>query len=131
MNCMKTLHRIATILLLSFSVIVVHGMVPHHHDTGITEGIHGCCHGSNDGQDDHGKVPQHCHAFNGLSFFKPGNISAVLHNIPAISPALYGPVKRQVTPPQEFTTVKDIFSETVNKGDFLLAFSFRGPPAVN
>ncbi len=62
---------IPVLLLLSFSIVLVHSMVPHHHHAEVIVAAgNDSCPTDNDEHHKESKRPFHCHAFNALSFFK-------------------------------------------------------------
>ena len=76
---MKGKGPIAILLLFCFSVVLVHGMVPHHHHHGVVaESSASCCdehHNHHDPHNDHDQFtsdahPHHCDAFNEIAFYK-------------------------------------------------------------
>jgi hypothetical protein len=68
--------HIAILLLLCFSVVLIHSMVPHHHHHGVVaESSASCCdehHSHHNAQDQCScdAHPNHCDAFNEITFFK-------------------------------------------------------------
>jgi hypothetical protein len=71
MRRMKRKQSISKLLLLCFSVILGHSLIPHHHHSEIllASADHPCPFG-HDQQHEAGEHPFHCHAFNELAFFK-------------------------------------------------------------
>ncbi|MCK5135261.1 MAG: hypothetical protein KAR19_05690 [Bacteroidales bacterium] len=68
---MSAKKHISLILLLCFTILLGHNLVPHHHHAEILPGaINTDCpieHEDHHDSDDH---PFHCHAFNNVDFFK-------------------------------------------------------------
>jgi len=65
--------HISFLLLLSFSILLSHNLVPHHHHAEILESAidDDCPVEHNDHHCDE-EAPVHCHAFNDLSFYNIG-----------------------------------------------------------
>ena len=68
--------QISLLLLLGFSVLLGHSLIPHYHHSDILFGtILGKCTPGHDDHHDSGKSPVHCHAFNNVDFFKNSQTS--------------------------------------------------------
>lgn len=67
-------NHITTMLLISFSILIGHNLVPHHHhaETLATSQSDGCPinHHDHHDHDDGDTATKHCHAFNNIEFVK-------------------------------------------------------------
>ena len=62
---------ISVFLLLTFSVLLVHNVFPHHHHAETETGtIHGLCFDKNHDCDHNENRPEHCHYCSEINFYK-------------------------------------------------------------
>jgi hypothetical protein len=91
--------HISVLLLVSFSILIGHNLVPHQHylETPSSPLSHACPSGQNDHQDGHTGT-RHCHAFNNIDLEKynpsgmPDPVS-LNTNLTATGPCVPGPVE--------------------------------------
>ncbi len=74
---MNRIKQISLFLLLGFSVLLGHSLVPHHHHTEVLPGtLHKDCPVEHKDHHDSDDNPLHCHAFNNVDFFKVSPVTS-------------------------------------------------------
>ena len=111
--------QISYLLLLGFSVLLGHSLVPHHHHAEILE------HKAHHASDDH---PFHCHAFNNVAFFKESP-SHLQHRVREISTLMIPLTQYVMEPPAAFGLYRYISLIIPDKSfKYCGAISPRAPP---
>jgi hypothetical protein len=119
------------LLLLSFSVVLLHGMVPHHHHHGVVPESSASCCSDQQNQCDADGNSQYCDAFNEISLLKR-SVSRVespqllnsLFQVVILNEKLQ--VAERLTSDGHFVP-RTILSTTCPEGRTI---SLRGPPPI-
>ncbi len=131
----KYSRNISLFLLLSFSVILGHSIIPHHHHAALfVEAAAASCPFEGHNHNDHDDVtgpdhhPEHCHAFNEIAFYK---VSLPGANRPHVLPSLFtAPADLEESLVVERAAIRIIVPQRENPTHILYGRSIaqRGPP---
>lgn len=132
---MQYRRNIALFLLFSFSVILGHSIIPHHHhDVMFVEADASSCPFEGNDQNDHhdhtgpDHHPEHCHAFNEIAFYK---VSLPGANRPLVLPSLFSaPADLEESLVVERAAIRIIVPQRENPIHILFgrSIALRGPP---
>jgi hypothetical protein len=125
----KRVH-ISILLLLSFSILLSHNLVPHHHHAELVEHAidDDCPLEHNDHQCDE-EAPVHCHAFNDLTFYKVSG-QDVIQKVKIISTAAILIAEHLIEDPDAVVTCRIISIEVPPAlPGIYSSISRRGPPS--
>ena len=132
---MRFIKQISILLLFSFSVLLGHSVVPHHHHTeNVNLDIKGECpidhpdrHNEEDHQDN-AHHPIHCHAFNSLAFVNY-SYSEIQQPVRVIPLELVQFSRIGLEKPIHFKIKQVIFLKIPDKKTkYMGAISMRAPP---
>lgn len=118
--------HIATLLLICFSVLIGHSIIPHRHHPELAVGQK--CPLEHNDQRSSGEHSGHCHAFNGLAFFNAG--IATVPKIHTSTPLVIEIQNLELIVPQRVINLHvplKILDPSVVPDAFL---SLRGPPSI-